>query len=71
MARVSTLTLRADATGTLELVCERAESDEEPPTVRSFSGKDEFGLVVDGLAPDEPVTLYLEPDGVADSADAR
>ena len=62
MARIDQLSLRADSTGTLELVCKRtstADSDPEP-RVRSFVGRDEFGLLVDGLDPNEPVTLFFE-----------
>ncbi|QDX39502.1 hypothetical protein FQU85_00420 (plasmid) [Salarchaeum sp. JOR-1] len=56
--------MRADSTGTLELVCERAASD-AAPQVRSFVGNREFGLLVDDLDPDEPVTLFLELDASA------
>jgi hypothetical protein len=61
MTRIARLSLRADSTGTLELVCERSAA-EEAPEVRSFAAKDEFGIIADGLEPDERVTLFFEGD---------
>lgn len=58
--------LRADETGTIELVCERSDEDAPSPHVRSFAGRDEFGLLVDELLPGEQVTLYVD-DGVPDA----
>ncbi|ELZ27025.1 hypothetical protein C474_16784 [Halogeometricum pallidum JCM 14848] len=55
--------MHADSAGTLEIVCERSASRGRDPEVRSFVGKDEFGLLVDGLEPNEGVTLFLEGDG--------
>ena len=52
--------LRADDTGTLELVCERADEDAPAPRVRSFEGRDEFGLLVDDLTPGERVLLFVD-----------
>ncbi|WP_418284551.1 hypothetical protein [Halorubrum sp. DTA46] len=52
-------TLRADDTGTIELVCERADEAAPAPRVRSFAGRDEFGLLVDGLTPGERVRLFV------------
>ncbi len=60
MTRIDRLTLHADRTGTLELVCRRADADGTPPKIRSFEGRDQFGLLVDGLAPGERVTLFFE-----------
>lgn len=60
MARIDHITLHADETGTLELVCERGASKVPEPRVRSFAGKDEFGLLVDDLNPNEQVTLFFE-----------
>jgi len=61
-----TFELRADETGTIELVCERTDEDAPAPHVRSFAGRDEFGLLVDDLTPGERVSLFVddaEPDG--------
>jgi hypothetical protein len=52
-------TLRADDAGTLELVCERTDETAPAPRVRSFAGRDEFGLLVDDLTPGEQVLLYV------------
>lgn len=52
--------LRADGTGTIELVCERTDRDAPAPGVRTFAGRDEFGLLVDDLTPDERVTLFVD-----------
>lgn len=60
MAEIERLTLRADATGTLQLVCERENADAPGPEVRSFAGKNQFGLLVDELSPDERVTLFFQ-----------
>lgn len=65
MAQIAQLRVRADSTGTLEIVCERSASERRVPDVRSFVGKDEFGLLVDGLDPSEPVTLFVEHDSEA------
>ncbi len=54
--------LRADDTGTLELVCERADGEAPAPRVRSFEGGDEFGLLVDDLNPGERVVLFVDDD---------
>ncbi|MBB6647468.1 hypothetical protein [Halobellus ruber] len=54
-------TLRADDTGTLELVCERNDKEAPEPDVRSFAERDEFGLLVDNLTPGEQVLLFV-PD---------
>jgi hypothetical protein len=54
-------TLRADDTGTLELVCERDDKQAPEPSVRSFAERDEFGLLVDDLTPGEQVLLFV-PD---------
>jgi hypothetical protein len=54
-------TLRADDTGTLELVCERDDKEAPEPSVRSFAARDEFGLLVDDLTPGEQVLLFV-PD---------
>jgi hypothetical protein len=62
MAQLIQMTIHADATGTLELVCERSNTDHPEPEVRAFFGKDEFGLLVDGLEPNEQVTLLFEVD---------
>lgn len=62
MSRIAHITMQADSTGTLELVCERTSAEKEEPTVRSFVGKDEFGLLVDDLEPNEHVTLFFEAD---------
>jgi len=53
------ITLRADDTGTIELVCERNDEEAPAPRVRSFTGRDEFGLLVDGLTPEERVLLFV------------
>ncbi|WP_049987108.1 hypothetical protein [Halobellus rufus] len=58
-----TFELRADDTGTVELVCERSDEEASAPRVRSFSGRDEFGLLVDGLTPGERVRLFVDCDG--------
>lgn len=55
-----TIELRADGTGTIELVCERAERDAPAPRVRSFGGRDKFGLLVDDLVPEERVTVFVD-----------
>ncbi|MCL9817485.1 hypothetical protein [Natronocalculus amylovorans] len=60
MAQIDQISLRADATGSLELVCERSASEAPEPRVRSFTGKDEFGLLIDNLNPNEQVTLFFE-----------
>ncbi|THE64532.1 hypothetical protein D8Y22_12890 [Salinadaptatus halalkaliphilus] len=52
--------LHADDTGTVELVCERTDRDASAPRVRSFAGRDEFGLLVDDLTPGERVTLFVD-----------
>ncbi|MFQ3284705.1 hypothetical protein [Natronomonas sp.] len=52
-------TLRADDTGTIELVCERNDEEAPAPRVRSFAGDDEFGLLVDDLTPGEQVLLFV------------
>ena len=57
--------LRADDSGTLELVCERTEADAPQPLVRTFAGGDEFGILVNDLAPGETVTLFVD-DAVDD-----
>lgn len=62
MGRMNQLALQSDETGTLELVCERAHGDQPEPSVRSFVGEDEFGVLVDGLDPHESVTLYYSVD---------
>ncbi|MFD1600346.1 hypothetical protein [Halobellus rarus] len=53
-------TLRADGTGTIELVCERDDEEAPAPRVRSFTGRDEFGLLADGLTPGEQVLLFVD-----------
>ena len=53
-------TLRADDTGTIELVCEREDEEASPPRVRSFAGRDEFGLLVEDLTPGEQVLLFVD-----------
>ncbi|MFC6873435.1 hypothetical protein [Halobellus marinus] len=53
-------TLRADDNGTIELVCERDDEEAPTPRVRSFTGQDEFGLLVDGLNPGEEVLLFVD-----------
>ncbi|MFC7212887.1 hypothetical protein ACFQO4_02175 [Saliphagus sp. GCM10025334] len=61
-----TFDLRADSTGTIELVCERSAEDAPSPRVRSFAGRDEFGLLVDDLTPGERVVLFVDdavPEG--------
>ena len=55
-----TIELRADETGTVELVCERTDEKAPAPHVRSFAGRDEFGLLVDDLTPCERVVLFVE-----------
>lgn len=55
-----TLELRADDTGTIELVCERTDPSASTPNVRSFAGRDEFGLLVDDLTPGEAVRLFVD-----------
>jgi len=55
-----TFELRADDTGTIELVCERTDEDAPAPQVRSFAGRDEFGLLVDDLTPGERVRLFVD-----------
>lgn len=55
--------LRADDTGTIELVCERTDEDAPAPRVRSFAGQDEFGLLVDDLTPRERVELFIDDGG--------
>ncbi|MFC7187765.1 hypothetical protein [Halorubrum yunnanense] len=52
-------TLRADDTGTIELVCEREDKEAPAPWVRSFAGRDEFGLLVDDLTPGDQVLLFV------------
>lgn len=63
MGEIARLPLQADATGTLELVCERASDGDTEPALRTFGGDGEFGLLVDDLRPNEAVTLYFEYDG--------
>jgi len=59
--------LCADSTGTIELVCERTLVDESQPELRTFVGRGEFGLLVDGLQPGERVSLFLEEgDAISD-----
>ncbi len=58
--RMRTFELRADDTGTIELVCERTDEDAPAPHVRSFAGRDEFGLLVDDLTPGERVRLFVD-----------
>jgi len=53
-------TLRADDTGTIELVCERDDEAAPAPRVRSFAARDEFGLLVDDLNPGERVLLFVD-----------
>lgn len=55
--------MRADSAGTIEIVCERSASEQRVPEVHSFVGKDEFGVLADGLEPNELITLFLERDG--------
>ncbi len=62
MAQVTRMTVCADDTGTLELVCERPQTGRPEPEVRAFFGTDEFGLLVDDLDPNERVTLFFEAD---------
>lgn len=62
MTRINQLSLHADSTGTLELVCERSSAKDPEPKVRSFVGGDEFGIIVDDLTPNEQVTLFFETD---------
>jgi hypothetical protein len=52
--------LRADASGTVELVCERTDKEAPAPRVRSFAGRDEFGLLVDDLTPGERIQLFVD-----------
>lgn len=59
MSQIERIDLTADATGTLEIVCERSNA-EEPVEMRTFTGDGEFGLLVDGLEPDEPVSVFVE-----------
>ncbi len=66
MTRIAHIDVHADATGTLELVCERSAAKAREPSVRSFVGGDEFGLLVDGLDPNEQVTLFFEVDSEDD-----
>jgi len=61
-----TLELRADDTGTVELVCERTDETAPAPHVRSFAGRDEFGLLVDDLTPGERVQLFVD-DAVSEA----
>lgn len=70
MAQLTQMIIRADATGTLELVCERSNADHPEPKVRAFFGKNEFGLLVDGLEPNERVSLLFETDS-EDLPDSR
>lgn len=67
MARIDHLSLHADSTGTLELVCERASEESPEPRVRSFVGHDEFGILVDDLLPNEQVTLFFEVESDGES----
>ncbi|MCG1006578.1 hypothetical protein [Halorubrum lacusprofundi] len=62
MTQLTQMIIRADETGTLELVCERSTADQTEPDVRAFFGKNEFGLLVDGLEPNERVALLFEGD---------
>ena len=57
---MESIPLRADGTGTIELVCERTLVDEPQPELRAFVGRGEFGVLVDGLQPGEQVRLFLE-----------
>lgn len=66
MAQVNRMTVQADETGTLELVCERPASGECDPSVRSFANEDMFGILVDDLAPNEQVTLFFDAGIEAD-----
>lgn len=72
MTRIERIALRAEDTGTIELVCERSKGGTDDLAVRSFHGRDEFGLLVDGLEPDERVTLFFEAGtaGPGDEIDA-
>lgn len=54
------LELRADDTGTLQLVCERTATGMPQPRVRSYQGYNEFGLLVDDLMPGERVTMFVD-----------
>jgi hypothetical protein len=67
MTRITRLRLNADPTGTLELVCERSATEADPH-VRSFVGKGQFGILVDGLEPNEQVSLFFERDSGESSA---
>lgn len=71
MARIDHITLHADARGSLELVCERAASKAPEPSIRSFAGKDEFGLLIDDLNPNEQVTLFFETATETESASSE
>lgn len=62
MTQIDHISLHADETGTLELVCERSPSDEFDPTVRSFVNKGQFGILVDNLRPHEQVTLFFDAE---------
>ena len=62
MTQIDRISLRADATGTLELVCERSAADGPDPPVRSFASKGQFGILVDDLRPHEQVTLFFDAD---------
>ena len=57
---MQTIELRADETGTIELICERTAEDEPAPRIRSFSGRNAFGLLVDDLTSNERVVLYVD-----------
>jgi hypothetical protein len=60
MTQIDRISVHADATGTLELVCERSRSTDLDPTVRSFANKGQFGILVDDLRPHEQVTLFFD-----------
>lgn len=60
--RINRMTIQADETGTIELVCERSASSECAPSVQSFEGEDYFGILVDDLDPHERVTLFFDTE---------
>lgn len=59
MTRIERIELVADATGTLELICERSGAD-DPVEVRNFTGTGEFGLLADDVELNEAVALFVE-----------
>lgn len=56
-----TIELEADRFGSIELVCERSDGQITDVSLRTFRGNGEFGLLIDGLEPREPIRLYHAP----------